>query len=109
MSDIENLTKQLLKFRDDRNWGQFHNAKDLAIAINIESSELLELFLWKAEDQANLEGLKDELADIFSFALLLAEKYKLDVAKIVSDKIRRNALKYPIEKSKGVSTKYTDL
>jgi NTP pyrophosphatase (non-canonical NTP hydrolase) len=103
------IIAELLKFRDERDWSQFHNAKDLALAINIEAGELLELFLWKAPEQANREKIKEELADIFSYALLLAEKYELDVEEIIMDKLKMNAEKYPVDKAKGTAKKYTEL
>lgn len=109
MTDLNILTAELCKFRDERDWKQFHNPKDLAIALNVEAGELLELFLWKSCDQANIELIKDELADVLSFALLLADKYGLDVKHIVLDKIKKNAIKYPVEKSKGTAKKYTEL
>ena len=109
MSDINDITSALLKFRDDRDWSQFHNAKDLAIALNIESSELLELFLWKTAEDADRDSIKEELADVLSFAFLLANKYDFDVNKIILDKIEKNALKYPVSKAKGNAKKYTDL
>ena len=77
MSDFKTITDLLIKFRDDRDWKQFHNSKDLALAISIEASELNELFLWKENEDVDKDKLKEELADIFSFALLLAEKHKL--------------------------------
>lgn len=107
-NDIEELTAALLKFRDERDWAQFHNAKDLALALNIEAAELLEVFLWKNSDQANIDSVKEELADVFTFAFLLADKYDLDVKRIVLEKMEKNALKYPVEKSKGSAKKYTD-
>lgn len=109
MSDINELIEALIRFRDERDWEQFHNPKDLAVAINIEASELLEQFLWKKSDEANKEKVKEELADILAFCLLLAHKYGLDVKKIVLDKIRSNAEKYPIEKAKGTAKKYNEL
>ncbi len=109
MSDINELTAALLKFRDERDWAQFHNPKDLALALNIEAGELLESFLWKSSEQANLEQVKEELADVFAFTFLLAEQYDFDVKQIVLEKIAKNALKYPVEKSKGVAKKYTEL
>lgn len=109
MSDTKEITTALLEFRNERDWEQFHNPKDLAIAINVESGELLELFLWKGSEQADEDKVKEELADVLSFAFLLAEKYKFDVKEIVLDKIKKNAEKYPIEKSKGNAKKYTDL
>lgn len=107
-NDIEELTAALLKFRDERDWAQFHNAKDLALALNIEAAELLEVFLWKNSDQANIDSVKEELADVFTFAFLLAEKYDLNVKRIVLEKLEKNALKYPVEKSKGSAKKYTE-
>ena len=109
MKDIEEITQELLKFRNERDWEQFHNPKDLALAINVEAGELLELFLWKNSENANTEKIKEELADVFAYAFLLAEKYKLDVKEIVLDKISKNGEKYPIEKAKGTSKKYDEL
>ena len=109
MKESEEIIQALLKFRNERDWDQFHNPKDLALAISIESAELLELFLWKNAENANKEKVKEELADIFSFAFLLAEKYGFDVKEIVLDKIKTNGVKYPVEKAKGTSKKYTDL
>jgi NTP pyrophosphatase (non-canonical NTP hydrolase) len=109
MSDFKTITDLLIKFRDDRDWKQFHNSKDLALAISIEASELNELFLWKENEDVDKDKLKEELADIFSFALLLAEKHKLDVSSIIKDKIKLNGEKYTVEKSKGSSKKYNQL
>lgn len=109
MKENKEIIEALLKFRNERDWEQFHNPKDLALAISIESAELLELFLWKKSEDANTEKVKEELADIFSFAFLLAEKYGFDVKEIVLDKIRANGEKYPIEKAKGTSKKYDEL
>lgn len=109
MSDIKEITQALLKFRDERDWAQFHNAKDLALALNIEAAELLETFLWKASEQADIDKVREELADVIAFALLLAEKYDLDVKQIVLQKIEQNALKYPVEKSRGSAKKYSEL
>ena len=109
MKESEEIIMALLKFRNERDWEQFHNAKDLALAISIESAELLELFLWKKADEANTEKVKEELADIFSFAFLLAEKYDFDVKEIVLNKIKTNVEKYPVDKSKGSAKKYNEL
>lgn len=109
MNDIEQLTEILRQFRDERDWAQFHNAKDLALALNIEAGELLEAFLWKTPEQADIDCVKEELADVMTFALLLADKYGLDVKQIVLEKMEKNALKYPVEKSKGSAKKYTEL
>ncbi|MGM9478224.1 nucleotide pyrophosphohydrolase [Pedobacter sp. GSP4] len=105
----EEITAALLKFRDERDWAQFHNPKDLALALNIEAAELLELFLWKNAEDANVEKIKEELADVFSYALLLADKYKLDVKQIILDKIKLNDTKYPVAKAKGTAKKYDEL
>ena len=109
MKESEEIIQALLKFRNERDWEQFHNPKDLALAISIESAELLELFLWKNADEANREKVKEELADIFAFAFLLAEKYQFDIREIVLEKIRLNSQKYPIEKAIGSSKKYNEL
>lgn len=109
MTDIEELIAKLVEFRNERDWEQFHNSKDLAIAISIEANELLEQFLWKHPEDAKPEKIKEELADIFCFALLLAEKNGINIKEIVLEKIRANAEKYPIDKSKGSSKKYNEL
>ncbi|GAA4444847.1 nucleotide pyrophosphohydrolase [Pontibacter saemangeumensis] len=109
MSDIKDITAALLKFRDERDWQQFHNSKDLALAVSIEASELLELFLWKGNEEVDRDRLKAELADVLSYCLLLAEKHGLDVAEIIKEKIEANNSKYPISKAKGSAKKYTDL
>lgn len=103
------ITNELLKFRNERDWEQFHNSKDLALAITIESAELLELFLWKNPEEADKDKVKEELADVFAFAYLLADKYKLDVEQIVLEKIKKNEEKYPVEKAKGTAKKYDEL
>lgn len=109
MTDTKEIIQALVKFRDERDWAQFHNPKDLALAINIEAGELLELFLWKNSKDADKDKIKEELADVFAYAFLLAAKYDLDVKQIVLDKIKLNNEKYPIEKSKGTSKKYNEL
>ena len=106
---MEEIIQELIKFRNERNWEQFHNPKDLALAINIEAGELLEEFLWKKHEDANKEKIKEELADIFAYAFLLAEKYDFDVKEIVLDKIKKNGEKYPVEKAKGTAKKYNQL
>src|SRR3569623_947115 len=109
MSELKSLQNMLLKFRDERDWAQFHNAKDLALALSIEAAELNELFLWKNASEANIEKVKEELADVIGYALLLAEKYKFDIKEIVTDKINKNAEKYPVSKAKGTAKKYNEL
>lgn len=103
---------QLLKFRDERDWEQFHDSKNLALALSIEASELNELFLWKDKpesEKVNVDKLKEELADVLSFAFLLANKHNLDPFEIVKEKINKNREKYPVDKAKGKSDKYTEL
>jgi NTP pyrophosphatase (non-canonical NTP hydrolase) len=109
MSDTQEITEALLRFRNEREWEQFHNPKDLAIALNIEAGELMELYLWKNHDEANIDKVKEELADIFAYAFLLADKYKFDVKEIVLEKIKKNGEKYPVEKAKGSAKKYNEL
>jgi NTP pyrophosphatase (non-canonical NTP hydrolase) len=109
MNDIGDIIQELIKFRNERDWEQFHNPKDLALAINVEAGELLELFLWKNAAEANKEKVKEELADVFAFAFLLADKYGLDVKQIILDKIRLNGEKYPVDMSKGTAKKYDEL
>jgi len=109
MSDLKETINKLIEFRDQRDWKQFHNSKDLALAISIEASELLELFLWKDNEEFDKDKLEDELADVFSFGLLLAEKHNLNISDIVNKKIVKNSLKYPILKAKGTAKKYNEL
>lgn len=109
MSDIQELTEALIKFRNERDWEQFHNPKDLAVALSIESGELLESFLWKSHEDANSEKVKEELADVFAYALLLADKYNFNVKDIVLEKIKKNGEKYPVNKAKGTAKKYNEL
>lgn len=109
MSDIKELIDLLVRFRDERDWGQFHDSKNLALALSIEAAELNELFLWKKDsdsEQVDRARLKEELADVFAYALMLAEKNGLSVSDIVKEKILKNAEKYPVEECKGSSAKY---
>ena len=108
-SDISLLTEKLVAFRDDRDWGQFHNPKDLAVALSIEASELLECWLWKKPEDAEMTKVREELADVFAYAFLLADRCGLDVMEIVQEKIAKNELKYPVVKSKGSARKYNEL
>lgn len=113
MSEIEKLLQQILAFRDERDWAQFHDSKNLALALSVEAAELNELFLWKntPEDLDSIDKTKlaDELADVLVYALLLADKEGFDVADIVTNKLKKNGDKYPVGKSKGSSKKYTEL
>lgn len=109
MTPIQEITDALVRFRNDRDWEQFHNPKDLALAISVEAGELLELFLWKEDREAEPEKVKEELADVFAFAFLMAERYGFNVKEIVLDKIASNDKKYPVDKSRGTAKKYNEL
>jgi NTP pyrophosphatase (non-canonical NTP hydrolase) len=109
MSNTDKLTEALIQFRNERDWEQFHNPKDLAIALSLEAGELLETFLWKQPHEADIEKIKEELADVLAYALLIAKHYDLNVDDIVLKKIAQNALKYPADKAKGSAKKYTEL
>lgn len=107
---MTNSTKdRIKKFVSDREWDQYHNPKDLAIAISIEASELLENYLWKGVEQADLCSVKQEIADILIYVQMLLDKYGLDCDEIVNEKINLNEQKYPVDKSKGKATKWDKL
>lgn len=108
-SDIQEIMEQIVKFTKERDWDQFHNGKDLALALSIEASELNEAFLWKEADKANVDKIKEELADIMNYAFLIAYKYNLDIKDIILTKLAKNAEKYPVNKSKGNAKKYNEL
>lgn len=104
--------KQVLKFRDDRNWKQFHTPKDLALSICLEAAELLEVFQWSGADtecEAKKDKIKEELADVLNYCILMADVCGLDMDEIVQDKIKDNNLKYPVEKAKNSAKKYNEL
>ena len=109
MDQFEQTKRQIRKFTEERDWDKFHNPKDLAIALSIEANELLEAFLWKTPSEAKREKVEEELADVFNYAFLLADKYGFDVATIIKKKIEANARKYPVDKSFGTAKKYTEL
>lgn len=109
MDKLKKLQKKLCDFRDQRDWKQFHNPKDLAIALNIESSELLELFLWKKDFEYKEIDISDELADVLIYSLLLAESCNLDIYEISMKKIEKNESRYPVSKSKGNAKKHSEL
>lgn len=108
-SEINEIIEAIKRFRDERDWKQFHDAKNLAICLNVEAAELLENFLWKNDVEANTENVKNELADVFYNAFLLSNLYGFDVKEIILDKLKSNELKYPIEKAKGSNKKYNEL
>ena len=103
---------QILKFRDDRDWKQFHNPKDLAISISLEAAELLEVFQWSGSDtlcEQKKDKIKEELADVINYCVLMADVCGLDMYEIVQEKIKINNEKYPVKKAKGKSDKYSEL
>lgn len=103
---------QVIKFRDERNWKQFHNPKDLAISLSLEAAELLEIFQWSGEDlycKEKIEKVKEELADVLSYSILMADVYDLDLDEILQAKVKRNAEKYPVELAYGNKEKYSEL
>lgn len=109
---MDELMKAILAFRDERNWKQFHNPKDLAISISLEAAELLELFQWSAEDtQAakKLPQMKEELADVMIYCMLMADNLGLDVEQIIYDKMKKNGEKYEVRKAYGSKSKYNEL
>ena len=104
--------RQVIQFRDDRNWRQFHNPKDLAISLSLEAAELLEIFQWSGDDLVcadKLDKIREELADVLSYSILLADVCGLDLDEIVQAKVKRNAEKYPVEQAYGCKEKYTEL
>jgi NTP pyrophosphatase (non-canonical NTP hydrolase) len=112
MSDFKEIIDKLIEFRNERDWEQFHDSKNLATAISIEAAELNEIFLWKnikQSEEVNPDRIKEELADVLAFSFLLAEKHGFDIKEIVLDKIKQNGEKYPVEKAKGTAKKYNEL
>jgi len=113
-SELSAVQRKILDFRNARDWAQFHDPKNLAEALSIEAGELLENFLWKTTEQSRnltaekLKNVKEELADIFIFLTYLCEEYKIDLMNEVESKVAHNELKYPVEKAKGSSKKYTE-
>ncbi len=111
------LTQALLKFRDERDWAQFHTLRNLIVSLNLEAAELLEITQWKSDeemaallDEANMhESLRDECADVLLYLLLIADKAGIDLEEAARSKLEKNAAKYPVEKSYGSSRKYTQL
>ena len=108
-NDFDALTQKVKAFVDERDWDQFHNPKDLALALSIEAAELNEAFLWKNAQDATPEKVREELADVLIYAILLARKYGFSIPEIVSEKLAANAVKYTVEKAKGCSKKYNEL
>ena len=115
MADLASIQQKIIAFRNERDWAQFHDPKNLAEALSIEAGELLENFLWKTTEQSRnlsseeLKNVKEELSDIFIFLTYLCEEYKIDLLREVEKKIALNEAKYPVEKAKGSAKKYTEL
>jgi len=115
MSDLKGLQEKIAQFVADRDWGQFHNPKDLAISLNLEASEVLEHFQWKSDKEmieyvkSHKEEVGDELADVLYWVLLMANNMNIDVIAASERKLLKNAEKYPVDKSKGNHKKYTEL
>lgn len=115
MSDIADLQKRIVAFRDQRNWKQFHNPKDLAISLTLEATELLEHFQWKDSDEIkehlskNRKDVADELSDVLYYVLLMANDLDIDILSASEQKLDKNEQKYPVEKSKNNHKKYTEL
>lgn len=105
---MKETLERIKKFRDDRDWQQFHTPSNLAKAISIESGELLEEFLWD-NDNFNLQNVKEELADVMIYCIHMANALDVNIEDIINMKMDKNEMKYPVEKSKGKSTKYTEL
>lgn len=108
----QDTINKILQFRDDRDWNQFHNPKDLAISILLEAAELLEVFQWSAEDvkcTEKLDNIREELADVVNYCVLMADACGLDLDEIVQAKIKKNNEKYPVELAKGSKEKYNHL
>ena len=107
-----NTMEKINKFRDDRDWRQFHNEKDLAISISFEAAELLELFQWKSPEEvreSSIERIKEELADVLIYSHMLASNLNLDIDETIEEKLEKNNQKYPVDKSRGNKEKYTEL
>lgn len=109
---MNDLIEMILKFRNERNWGQFHNPKDLVISLNLEASELLELFQWKTNEEAlekNEEKIRYELADVLYYTLLISHDLNIDLNVALREKMLINEKKYPMDKAYGTNKKYTEL
>jgi len=115
MSDIKNLTEKIKKFRDERDWKQFHNPKDLALSIALEAAEVIEHFQWKNNQEvaeyikSNKDDIGEELADVLYWVLLMSHDLEIDIKEALEKKIVKNKEKYPVDKSKGKHTKYNKL
>ena len=112
MEKFDRINEIVKKFRDDREWSQFHNPKDLAISLSIEAAELLECFQWKSSAEAeknNYQDIKYEMADVAIYLLLMCDKMGINLLDAVEEKMKLNETKYPVEKARGCSKKYNEL
>jgi len=113
--DLSDITKEIIAFRDERDWKKFHNPKDLALSLTLEATEVLEHFQWKSQDeirqyiQSNKSDIGEELADVLYWVLLMSHDLEINILESLNQKMKENRKKYPINKSKGVSTKYNKL
>ena len=115
MSEISKITEKIIRFRDERDWMQFHDPKNMAVSIILEASELLEHFQWKTKEEVekyitqNKAEIKDEIADIALYLFELADNLGIDLIGAMEEKLKKNEMKYPVEKAKGRHTKYNKL
>lgn len=115
MNNFDKLTEEIVKFRDERNWKQFHNPKDCAISLSLEAAEVLEHFQWKNDNEVSeylkdhKEHIADEIADVLYWVLLMSHDLDINLLEASERKLEKNKLKYPIEKAKGNHLKYSDL
>ena len=111
-TNFEAVTERIQQFCKDRDWSQFHDPKNLAISLQLEASEVLELFQWTKDDLVKPDKenqVADELADVLYWVIMLSNHYKIDLIRALNSKMDKNELKYPVEKARGISAKYTDL
>lgn len=113
MSDpLSELVESIKKFSKERDWEKFHDPKNLAISLNLEASEVLELFQWTKDNELRPEKrdeLPDELADVLYWLIMLSNHYDIDLTQALAQKMKKNAAKYPVSKAKGTSKKYDEL
>ena len=112
MRDLQPIIDDIVAFRDERDWRQFHNPKDLAISISLEAAELLEVFQWSGADtsaEGREDKIREELADVLIYCLLLSDAVGVDPLEIMEDKLKVNREKYPADAARGTARKYTEL
>ena len=115
MDKIEELTKRIIKFRNDRDWKQFHNPKDVALSMVLEAGEVMEHFQWKDKEEVeeylkqNKDGVAEEIADVLYYVLLMSHDLNIDIIEALDKKITKNESKYPVEKAKGNHKKYNEI